>query len=69
MYYTQDFFEVMIAERQEQCRRASARPRATRTARRGRLTAWLRRRRGVNARPATVTALPSVAVEPASEAA
>ena len=23
MYYTQDFFEVMIAARQEQCRRAS----------------------------------------------
>ena len=69
MYYTQDFFEVMIAARQEQCRRASARPRATRAARRGRLSAWLRRRRGVNIRPATVTALPSAPVEPAAEAA
>ena len=69
MYYTHEFFEVMVAARQEQCRRASARPRATRATRRGRLTAWLRRRRGVNARPATVTALPSAPVEPAAEAA
>jgi hypothetical protein len=69
MYYTQDFFEVMIAARQEQCRRASARPRAARAARRGRLTSWLRRRREVNGPPATVTALPTAHTDSGTEAA
>jgi hypothetical protein len=65
MYYTQDFYEVMIAARQDQCRRAAARPQA----KRGRLAAWLRRRRGVEAEPAIVTALPSPPVESTAEAA
>jgi hypothetical protein len=65
MYYTQDFYEVMIAARHEQCRRAAARPQA----KRGRLAAWLRRRRGVEPQPAIVTALPSARVEPPAKAA
>jgi hypothetical protein len=69
MYYTQDFYEVMIAARQEQCRRASAAPRANRAEKRGRLTAWLRRRREVNRPPATVTALPFAPAESVTEAA
>ena len=69
MYYTQDFYEVLIAARQEQCHRAAARSHATRAAKRGRLAAWLRRRRGVETQPALVTALPSAPVEPTAEAA
>ena len=69
MYYTQDFYEVMIAARQEQCRRASVRPQATRAAKRGRLAAWLRRRRGVETRSATIAALPIARTEPTAEAA
>jgi hypothetical protein len=69
MYYTQHFYEVMIAARQEQCQRAFARPQATRAAKRGRLAAWLRRRRSVETQAAIATVLPSVPVEPPAEAA
>jgi hypothetical protein len=70
MYYSQDFYEVMISARQEQCRRASFRRQGPRAPRLGRVAAWLRRRHTVETQPATITALPiGPTTEPTAEAA
>jgi hypothetical protein len=68
MYYSQQFYDAMVAARHDECRRLARSRRAPAHARPGRWTAWLRRGRKA-ARIATVAALPIVDVEPMTDAA